>query len=441
MTPGVIGFGALVVAGLLMAIQLPVAAVLAAVAVLAGLLMQLSLAGGALMPALHATGAGLVADASTLMLLPEIWALPLVVILGNLAFYGGIATRIYDAAALWLRGVPGGLAMAAILGCGGFAAMTGSSVACASTMGRICVPEMLNRGYDPRLATASVAVGGTLGALIPPSVLFVLFGLLAGAPVAALFLAGLLPGLLTLAAALLAVMLWLRGDPGAGPAFDDAPPRRVEAARALWPALLLLAVLVGAILAGLGIVAALAICTALALATGITAHRLTGAVLWLALRESAMQLAQLLLFLIAARLFYGVMQLGGLGEMLAAWVTGQGLSVIAVMIALSLACLVLGAFIEPAGVLSLVLPLLLPLALAMDMNLIWVGVILVKLLEIGLITPPVGMNVFVIGNVTPNVRADRVFAGVARFIGPDMLVLLVLILFPAISLLLPGLIR
>lgn len=441
MTPGVIGFGALVVAGLLMAIQLPVAAVLAAVAVLAGLLMQLSLAGGALLPALHATGAGLVADASTLLLLPEIWALPLVVILGNLAFYGGIATRIYDAAALWLRGVPGGLAMAAILGCGGFAAMTGSSVACASTMGRICVPEMLKRGYDPRLATASVAVGGTLGALIPPSVLFVLFGLLAGAPVAALFLAGLLPGLLTLAAALLAVMLWLRGDPGAGPAFDDAPPRRIEAARALWPALLLLAVLVGAILAGLGIVAALAICTALALATGITAHRLTGAVLWLALRESAMQLAQLLLFLIAARLFYGVMQLGGLGEMLAAWVTGQGLSVIAVMIALSLACLVLGAFIEPAGVLSLVLPLLLPLALAMGMNLIWVGVILVKLLEIGLITPPVGMNVFVIGNVTPNVRADRVFAGVARFIGPDMLVLLVLILFPAISLLLPGLIR
>lgn len=441
MTPGVIGFGALVVAGLLMAIQLPVAAVLAGVAVLAGLLMQLSLAGGALMPALHATGAGLVADASTLLLLPEIWALPLVVILGNLAFYGGIATRIYDAAALWLRGVPGGLAMAAILGCGGFAAMTGSSVACASTMGRICVPEMLKRGYDPRLATASVAVGGTLGALIPPSVLFVLFGLLAGAPVAALFLAGLLPGLLTLAAALLAVMLWLRGDPGAGPAFDDAPPRRVEAARALWPALLLLAVLIGAILAGLGIVAALAICTALALVTGITAHRLTGAVLWLALRESAMQLAQLLLFLIAARLFYGVMQLGGLGDMLAAWVTGQGLSVIAMMIALSLACLVLGAFIEPAGVLALVLPLLLPLALAMDMNLIWVGVILVKLLEIGLITPPVGMNVFVIGNVTPNVRADRVFAGVARFIGPDMLVLLVLILFPAISLLLPGLIR
>lgn len=441
MTPAMIGYGALVVAGLLMAIQLPVAAVLAAVAVLAGLLMQLSLAGGALMPALHATGAGLVADASALLLLPEIWALPLVVILGNLAFYGGIATRIYDAAALWLRGVPGGLAMAAILGCGGFAAMTGSSVACASTMGRICVPEMLKRGYDPRLATASVAVGGTLGALIPPSVLFVLFGLLAGTPVAALFLAGLLPGILTLAAALLAVMLWLRGDPGAGPAFDAAPPRRVEAARALWPALLLLAVLVGAILAGLGIVAALAICTALALLTGITAHRLTGAVLWLALRESAMQLAQLLLFLIAARLFYGVVQLGGLGDMLAGWITGQGLSVVAVMIALSLACLVLGAFIEPAGVLALVLPLLLPLAGAMDMNLIWVGVILVKLLEIGLITPPVGMNVFVIGNVTPNVRADRIFAGVARFIGPEMLVLLVLILFPAISLLLPGLIR
>lgn len=436
-----IGFLAVVLAGLLLAMQMPAAAVLAGIAIVATLLIWLLPVPVEADEMLAGVFSSLFADGVAMLTQPELWALPLAVLLGNLAFYGGIATRIHDAAALLLRRVPGGLAVAAILGCGGFAAMTGSSVSCASTMGRICVPEMLRSGYDPRLATGSVAVGGTLGALIPPSILFVLFGLLSGAPIGHLFIAGLLPGLMTLVAAVLAVMLWVRSEPGVAPLPGGDDPRRWQALSAIWPAILLLVVLIAALLAGLGIVAALLSCTVLALVIGLVLHRLTGAILWLAFRESALQLAGLLVFLVAAALFYGMVTLSGLGVALTDWALLAGLSPVMAMLVLAVICLILGMFIEPVGLLALILPLLVPLSGALGMELIWVGVILVKLLEIGLITPPVGMNVFVIGNVVPAVRTGQVFAGVMRFLLPDLLVLLILILFPALVLFLPGLIR
>ena len=246
---------------------------------------------------------------------------------------------------------------------------------------------------------------------------------------------------MTLVAAVLAVWLWVRSEPGVAPLPGGDDPRRWQALSAIWPAILLLAVLIAALLAGLGIVAALLSCAVLALVIGLVLHRLTGAILWLAFRESALQLAGLLVFLVAAALFYGMVTLSGLGVALTDWALLAGLSPVMAMLVLAVICLILGMFIEPVGLLALLLPLLVPLSGALGMELIWVGVILVKLLEIGLITPPVGMNVFVIGNVVPAVRTGQVFAGVMRFLLPDLLVLLILILFPARVLFLPGRLR
>lgn len=363
----------------------------------------------------------------------------LFVALGNIAFYAGISTRIYDAAQVWLRRLPGGLAMASVLGCGGFAALSGSSVGCASTMGRICVPEMLRQGYDPKLATSSVAVGGTLGSLIPPSILFILYGLLADLPVAKLFIAGLLPGLLSLAGMIAVIIWWVHDEPRIAP--DPAPAHASwgQATLALWPPVTLLAVIVGGLYFGLlSPLTAAALCVALTVVIGLLDQRISMDVLWIVLRDTIVQSASLLLIVATATLFLGFVEQTGIGNAIAEWTRISGLPALTVIAIAAVICLVLGMFVAPLGILVLILPLMLPLMQVYGMDPIWFGVILVKLLEIALITPPVGLNVFVIGSVTRNVAVDQIFAGVSRFLLVDVLVLAVLILFPVLSTLLPS---
>lgn len=372
---------------------------------------------------------------------PESMAmLVLFVLLGNLAFYAGISTRIYDAARVWLRSMPGGLAIASVLGCGGFAALSGSSVSCASTMGRICLPEMQRQGYDPKLASASVAVGGTLGSLIPPSVLFIFYGLLTGQSVAALFVAGLLPGLLSLVGMIAVIGWWVHETPAAGPAPVEISTSLTQATIALWPPAALTIIILGGLFFGiLSPFEAAAICVGLVLLIGLWQQRLTAELLWIVLKDSAIQGASLVFAVAAAVLFLAFMGQTGIAESMAEGLRMSGmpaLTVIAVAVAI---LLVMGMFIEPLGILIISLPILVPLMQSYGLDPVWFGVILVKLLEIALITPPVGLNVFVIGSVAHGISSEQVFGGVARFLLVDILVLAVLILFPAVSLLLPGL--
>lgn len=425
---GLAAFGLMLV---LLALRLPVALATAAVALPALLLADW------LAPA-DATGAffgglrDLAAD-------PDLLLLPLVVALGNLAFYSGIATRLYDAALVWLRPLPGGMAVASVIGCGGFSAISGSSLACASTMGRICIPEMLRAGYDPRLATASVAVGGTLGALIPPSVLFILFGLLSATPVAQLFMAGLLPGLLSLAGMILVILWWTATEPAAAPRGQAAGASRRQALLAAWPALLLFAVILGGIQSGrLGALAAVSLAIALTLAFGLASRRLPPETLLQALRETLRQSAALAVILLAAKLLFALVALTGLAEALTLWVDRAGLSFVAVMLAVVVLHIALGMVLDPVAILVLTLPFTMPLVDLYGMDPIWFGVVLVKLIEIGLITPPVGLNVFVVAHVARGPGVQPIFAGVSRFLFVDLLVLAALVLFPALSLILPA---
>ena len=440
MDPMTIGLVAMAAVLVLLAARVPIAFALAGVAATGTFLVYATRAGGfAPERALNPTSSVVFSNFFDLVHSYDLSMVPLFVALGNIAFYAGITTRIYDAAAVWLRQLPGGVAMASVLGCGGFSAISGSSIACASTMGRICVPEMLRMGYDPKLATASVAVGGTLGSLIPPSVLFILYGIFTETSIAQLFLAGVLPGLVSLAGMLLVIAWWVGRNPAAAPAGEAGGIRRRDAAIAAWPALMLFVVIVGGIYGGIFTATeAAAVSVVLTTLIGFAQRRLTLGVLWRAIRESLTQTAAIFLIAGAAKIFVSFVALTGMAGAVVGMVSDAQLSFAMLMLVIVVIYLVLGMFLDPIGIMVLTLPFMVPLVDGYDMNLIWFGVIVVKLLEIGLITPPVGLNVFVVSNVTKNVSIDTIFAGVTRFLVVDVLVLVLLILFPIISLLLPG---
>src|SRR5690606_1355147 len=182
----------------------------------------------------------------------ELTMVPLFILLSQVAFHARITTDIYNAARVWLAKLPGGLAIASIMGCGGFSAITGSSVACAAAMGRICTPEMLRAGYGPRLATSSVAVGGTLGSLIPPSVPFILYGIFTETSISKLFLAGVLPGFVSIVGYIIVVMLWVKINPAEAPTYEEerVPGMRRRAALQAWPAVVLFLLIVVGIYGG-----------------------------------------------------------------------------------------------------------------------------------------------------------------------------------------------
>ena len=421
----------LLLALVLLWLRVPLALALLAISVPGLLLMP---AGGALPSAI----ASLFSSLDGLLHSPGLLLVPLVVLLGNLALYAGISTRIYDASAVWLRSLPGGPALAAVLGCGGFAAISGSSTACASTMGRICVPEMLRLGYDPKLAAASVAAGGTLGSLIPPSILFVLFGILTDRPIAPLFMAGILPGLLSLAGMIAVVAWWVRSDPGAAPDVPRTTATPLDATFAAWPAILIFAVIVFGIFSrALTVAQAVAISVALTLAIGVAQTRLTWGAVWRACRESLIESVSILLVLAGAWLFADFATQSGMAEAFSMSVAQLDPSYLMLMLAIALIYLIIGMFLDPLAILVLTLPFLARLVADYHLNPVWLGVVIVKLLEIGLITPPVGLNVYIIAGVTRDMGIDRIFAGIGRFLAVDLLVLTILILFPAVSLLIP----
>ena len=412
------GFAAIAAAIALLALRMPVA-------------LALMLAGGTGLALVGAGDQGW-RQVDALLRAPDLLAVPLVLLLGNLAFYAGFATRAHDAAAVLLQNRRGGLAGAAILGCAGFAATCGSSVACAATMSRIAVPEMLRAGYDPRLAGASVAMGSTLGALLAPSMLLILWALLSGTPVAAVFLAALLPAALSLAGMIAVLSWWTRHDPQAAPPSQSLLPPRGAALRAIWPAPVVFGIILCGIWSGaMSLVVALGICVALTLAVAILQHRLTLETLWSALRGSLVQAAMILLVLVAARLFLTFLDMTGLPAMLAQG--AAALPRLATILLLGLACAALGLLAEPVAILVLTLPFALAIGTAYGQEPVWSGILLVKLVEIALILPPLGLNAVVVATAARDIPARAVFGGLGRFLFLDLLVVAALALFPGLT--------
>jgi tripartite ATP-independent transporter DctM subunit len=358
-------------------------------------------------------------------------SIPMFLLMGYLAYHSGLTRGLFEAARVWWGWMPGGLAIASLAGAGGFAAVSGSSVACSAAIGRIAIPEMARQGYDLRIATGSVAAGGTIGALIPPSIILILFGIQANVSINALFLGGLIVGLASLAFYVAAVLLfWLRYPERLQrtPGYDmgDRWRKTLE----IWPVLVLIVAVLGGLFAGFFTATeAGAFGAFMALVIAVIRRSLS----WQGFRESLIDtlLSSGALFIIAigANLFTRLVAMSGLSVEISQFVEGLGLGTAGVLLLITVIYLLLGMFLEPIGALLLTLPLFLPIIGVHEIDKVWFGVLVAKLLEIGMITPPVGLNVFVIHSVAREyVRLEQVFAGIVPFLLADLALVALMLL-------------
>lgn len=373
----------------------------------------------------------------------ELSSIPMFLLLGFICYQAELTKGLFQAARILLGRLPGGLGLAAILGSAGFAAVSGSSIACSATMGRIAVPEMIKTRYDAGFATGIVSVAGTIGALIPPSIIMILFGVIAQESVEKLFLGGITAGLLTTISYMLLVVIRVKTNP------ELAPPAAVQATREeTWAAVKDTAPL-GLVIVGIftGLFSGLftpteagAIGASLAVLVALGKGTLTWKRVQMAAYETLMATSMLLIIAIGASLLTRFLALSGVSDVVSSVLIDSQLPAMVLLLGLILLYLVLGMFLDPIGAMLLTLPIVLPVVDAYGVSMILFGVILTKLLEIGMITPPVGMNVFVIKSVVGDlVTVQRIFASVIWFIVVDLIVLAILIAFPELVLFLPNL--
>ena len=364
---------------------------------------------------------------------------PLFLLMGNMIVQSGIADEIYDAANAWLRHRKGGLAMATIVACGGFGSVCGSSLATAATMGRIALPAMRRHGYSDALATGSIAAGGTLGIIIPPSVILVIYGILTQQDIGKLFLAGIVPGLLGIIGYMLAVRLSLVMRPEK---LADLPrlslAERLAATRGVAPALLLFAFVLGGIYLGVFTATEAA---GMGAGAAILLTALRGKLTWRAtlytLFETGKTTAVMFFVLFGALYFLNYVNLSGLSTDIRTWVLGRDMPPLGVIFMIMLMLLVLGSLLESLSMVMLVTPILFPIVTALGFDPIWFGVFLVVATELSYITPPMGMNVFVLRVVARDVPIGQIFQGVVPFVILDLVRLVLLILFPILALAIP----
>jgi tripartite ATP-independent transporter DctM subunit len=373
----------------------------------------------------------------------ELSAIPMFLLMGAIAFHSGMTADLYAAARVWLRGLPGGLAVASNFACAGFAAASGSSVATTVAMGRIAVPEMLRAGYDKSLATGTVACAGTLGSLIPPSVLMIIYGIFTGQSVGKLFLAGFVPGLLTAFVYASMIVIRCKLNPKLAPTIDAQTTLRekIDVLLRIWPLPLLIVGVIGTIYGGVATpTEAAALGVIIATAIGIVRGQMSWKILRSSILESLESTAAIFFVAVGAVMLTRFMVFSGVPDMLAELVRHYSVNLFTLLLILTAIYLVLGCFLDPLGLILITLPVVLPALEPFQVNLIWFGILLVKFVEIGLMTPPVGMNVYamktVVGDAVP---LETIFRGVAWFLVCEAIVIAILIAFPAVALYLPGL--
>lgn len=426
-----VGFSGLAAILVLVALRMPIGVALALVAILglvkvAGLAAVMSLAGS--LPYEFASSW-------------ELSAVPMFLLMGALVYRSGLTDPMFRALRMWLRFLPGGLAVASNIACAIFAAACGSSVATTVAIGRIAIPEMLKARYRPGLAAAVCACSGTLGSMIPPSVMMILYGAFTGQSVAALFLAGVLPGVLTALVYSAMIVTRVKLEPTLAPR-DEQTYTREEKLRALgrvWPLPLLIVLVIGSIYGGVATpTEAGAFGAFYAFLLAIWGGNMSRQVLRGGVAEALQGTATIFFVALGASLLTRFVALAGIPDFVADVLSRNAVSPVLLIIGASLVYLVMGCFLEPISIMLLTLPILVPALQKLGVNLVWFGILVVKLLEIGLITPPVGLNVFAAKTlVGPEVSMERIFIGVGWFLVCEVIVLALLIAYPEISLYLP----
>jgi tripartite ATP-independent transporter DctM subunit len=374
----------------------------------------------------------------------ELSAIPMFLLMGAVASNSGIGAALFRAARAWFGKLPGGLAVATNWACAGFGAASGSSIAAAAVMARLAVPEMLRAKYDKGLATGVCASGGTLDSLIPPSITFIIYGIFAEVSIAQLLLAGIFPGLLTAAVYMIMIVTraWL--NPSIAPPVqfsDDAAlgRERWESLIEIWPVLVLIVGVIGGLYAGVvtptegGAVGAL-----LAIAIGFMQRKLSLSGLIESFKDAVGTTAQLFFVGMGAVIYTKFLALAGTADMFVNLIGDWAVNPLLLVVAVSIIYIILGMFLDPLGMILLTIPVFVPMFDALGLDLVWLGVIVVKYVGIGLLTPPVGFNIFVVASATNNeIPLKTIFQGCFWFLGCEVVIMTLIIAFPQISLWLP----
>jgi C4-dicarboxylate transporter DctM subunit len=368
---------------------------------------------------------------------------PLFVLMGALCYQSGLSKDLYSTAHKWFGQLRGGLAMATVAGCAGFAAISGSSMATAITMGTVALPEMKRYNYNPSLATGSVAAGGTIGILIPPSVTLVVYGIITEVSIGKLFLAGFIPGVLEAVFYIITIYIVCTIKPHWGPpAAKTSFVQKIISLKNTWAVLVLFVLVIGGIYwgifspteaAGIGAFGAFVI--------ALVRRKLS----WQGFKQSLVETveitAMVFTILIGAMLLTYFMAVSRLPNELAMIIGGLQLNRYVVLSGILIIYVILGCFLDPMAMILLTIPIFFPLIESMGFSPVWFGILIVRVVEIGLITPPVGLNVYIIKGVAKDVPMQTIFKGIIPFLISDILHVTMLVIFPSISLFIPSLMK
>jgi C4-dicarboxylate transporter DctM subunit len=370
----------------------------------------------------------------------DISVIPLFILMGTFCYRAGISEDLYNALNVWLGQLRGGLSMATVSACAGFAAVSGSSLATAATMGMVSLPEMKRFKYDEGLATGSIAAGGTIGILIPPSICMVIYCIITQQSIGKLFLAGFIPGVLQAVFYIVAIYIVCRINPMWGPSGPRSSMRsKIMALSKVWPVLLLFLLVIGGIYTGIFSPSEAAGVGAFgAFVIALARKRLNWQKFKSAVLDTISSTAMLFLILMGAMMLTYFLSVTRLPFELANTISAMTVGPYAVLTLILILYLILGCVMDSMAMILLTVPVLYPLVLSMGFDPIWFGIIMVRVVEIGLITPPVGLNVYVLKGIAKDVPMQSIFRGLIPFIVADVCHVVLLVIFPELSLFLPS---
>ena len=433
MDPVTIGILGLIILLVLLAIRLPVGYSMASVG-LVGFIVMVSSKGGLSMASRAAWDQFASYDFSVV---------PLFMLMGQFSFASGISSRLYEAAHKWMGHMRGGLAIATVGACAGFAAICGSSTATAATMGMVALPEMRRFKYDPGLATGCIAAGGSMGILIPPSVILIIYGIMTEQSIGKLFAAGFIPGIMEAVFYMLTIIIICKINPDLGPRGPKTTFKTKISG--LWggtaETMIIFVLVIGGLFGGwFTPTEAAGVGAALVLILSIVTKHMS----WSGFKESLLSTtsttAMILIIVLGAIIFNKFVAVTRLPFALADFVVGLDMPPMAVMGLIIIVYLIGGCFMDALGLILLTVPILFPVCIKLGFDPIWFGIIITRVSEIGVITPPVGMNVYIISGVAPDIPLFTIFRGIVPFLMADVVSVFLLLFVPQITLFLPSII-
>ncbi len=369
--------------------------------------------------------------------------IPLFILMGSFCFFAGLSKDLYDTVHSWLGQLRGGLAMATVGACASFAAVSGSSLATAATMGTVALPEMKRYKYDDRLATGSVAAGGTIGILIPPSVILILYGVITEQSIGKLFLAGFIPGVLEAVFYIVTIYILCKRNPLMGPPGPSTSfMQKIASLKSTWIVLLLFVLVIGGIYLGwFSPTEAAGVGAFGAFVFGLARRRLGWREFKSSLAETGKTTAMVFIIIMGAMVLGYFLAVSRLPYELANFIAGLGVSRYIILAFILVFYLILGCIMDSMAMMLLTVPIFFPLVTVLGFNPIWFGIIIVRVCEMGLITPPVGLNVYIIRGVAKDVPMQTIFRGILPFLIADICHVVLLVAIPQLSLFLPGLMK